>query len=364
MKKTTLVLIALLSFMFLVSCSAKQSKPVITTPVAQTHEEIKVDNSISENQNSIEKPRQLENQVVKEEQKQEATEEPKKVEEQPLKSSEKVNTNESQSKIYYTGRAVVLTYHHFSLNPASPITVKPERFEGDLKMLKENNFNVISLKDMIKAMEGNGKLPPNAVVITIDDGYESVYKYAYPLLRKYNMPATTFVITSWIEGDIEPNKEYGAMNEGQVREMYKSGLMDIQSHSNKGHDYIVRNEKGDLGGMLAFQKYDKKTKAYETEENFRTRVVEDLKISIPLIEKYTDTKPDAFCFPFGHYNSRLVELSKEAGFKYFITTGYGYNKEGSKSIMIKRIRSGDTKLTPEKLKTNIIECGKGKPAAS
>lgn len=280
----------------------------------------------------------------------------------PLKSSLKeLKYDIPKDKVYYTGRAVVLTYHHISTKPISSITIKPERFEADLKMLKENNFNVISLRDMINAVQGQDKLPPNSVVITFDDGYESFYKYAYPLLMKYNMPGVNFVITSWTENYTPTGKELNSLGPDQIREMYKSGIIDIQSHSHDGHDYIVRNEKGQLGGRLAFRIYDKSSAGFELEDVYRKRVLEDLSKSIPLIEKYTDNKPDIFCFPFGHYNSRLVELGKKAGFKYFVTTVYGNNRENSKSIMIRRIRSGDAKLSPEKLKNNIIVCGQGKP---
>lgn len=265
------------------------------------------------------------------------------------------------NKVYYTGKAVVLTYHHISQKPVSSITIKPERFEADLKMLKDNYFNVITLRDMIKAMYGEYKLPPNAVVITFDDGYESFYKYAYPLLVKYNMPATNFVITSWVENYTPSGKELNSLGPEQIEEMYKSGLIDIQSHSHDGHDYIVRNEKGQTGGKLAFQVYDKSKGEYEAEDSYNKRVVDDLAKSVVMVEKYTGEKSDMFCFPFGHYNSRLVRRSREAGLKYFITTAYGYNKENSQSNMIKRIRSGDAKLSPEKLNINIINCGQGKP---
>lgn len=262
-------------------------------------------------------------------------------------------------KVYYKDRAVVLTYHHISTKPISSITIKPERFEADLKMLKDSSFNVISFRDMINGMSGEAKLPPNAVVITFDDGYESFYTYAYPLLQKYKMPAAEFVITSWTEGLVELNKELNSLNPDEIKEMYKSGLVDIQSHSHKGHNYIVRDAKGDEGGFLAYQIYDQRTEEYEDPESYGKRVFDDLSTSVSIIQKYTDDAPDTLCFPFGHFNSRLVGIAKYAGFKYFVTTMYGYNKENSKSIYIYRIRSGDAKLNPEKLKQNIIDCGRG-----
>jgi len=294
---------------------------------------------------------------VKEEPKVEVKDVPKPSESSPKEEAKSI----PEVDIYYTEKTVVLTYHHISSKPVSSITIKPERFEEDLKMLKDNNFNVITLKDMMKGVQGEANMPQNAVAITFDDGYESFYKYAYPILKKYNMPSTLFVITSWTESYSASAGDIGSIGPHEIVEMQKSGLVDIESHSHSGHDYTVRDEKGNLGGVLAFKTYDKNTGKYETQDVYEKRVVEDLAKSIPIIEKYTGVRPDTFCFPFGHYNTRLVELGKMAGFKYFVTTAYGYNRENSKNVTVRRIRSGDAKLSAGELKTNIINCGQEKP---
>lgn len=281
----------------------------------------------------------------------------------PLSFLDKANYHLAENEVFYRERVVVLTYHHISKKPVSSITIKPERFDSDLKMLKDNKFNVISYRDMLDGIDGKAKFPPNAVVITFDDGYESFYNYAYPLLTKYKMPAASFVITSWTESYSKSDSELNQLSPDEIREMYKSGLIDIQSHSHNGHDYIIRNEKNDQGGLLAYRKYDTNTGSYEPEADYEKRVLEDLSTSIPIIQKYTDNAPESLCFPFGHYNSKLVELGKQAGFKYFVTTVSGSNKENSKTIYIRRIRSGDAKLSPEKLRQSIIDCGTGKPAS-
>ncbi|KPU44647.1 poly-beta-1,6-N-acetyl-D-glucosamine N-deacetylase precursor [Oxobacter pfennigii] len=261
---------------------------------------------------------------------------------------------------YYKGRAVVLTYHHISNKPVSSITIKPERFEKDLIMLNEN-FNVISFEEMIKSMKGEYELPDNAVVITFDDGYESFYKYAYPLLKKYNTPAINFIVTSWTESYEANGRDLNLLSPEQIKEMYESGLVDIGSHTHNGHEYIIKNEKEQLGGVLAYQIFDKATGTFESQETYEKRVIDDLKKSMEVIKEYTGDTTKVLCFPFGHYNSRLLKLSREAGFEYFVTTIYGNNKENSNKTLIWRIRSGDAKLTPEKLKESIINCGTGKP---
>lgn len=280
----------------------------------------------------------------------------KNVPEKEPENNEVKDDTKSKSKIYYSGKAVVLTYHHISKKPFSGITITPERFEKDLKMLKDNKFNVISMRQLLNAMEGKQKLPDNAVVISFDDGIESFYKHAYPLLKKYKMQAVNFVITFRTENYRPSDSELNPLSPDEIREMYKSGLIDIQSHSHNGHDYVNINEKLKKGGKLAFRIYSPEAKSYESEEEYRKRVLDDLVKSREVIYKYIGSYPDMLCFPFGHYNKRLREIAKESGFKYFITTQYGYNSYNSKSKTIYRIRSGDSNLNSEKLFNNIVEC--------
>jgi biofilm PGA synthesis lipoprotein PgaB len=353
-RKAAVLFLSILILVLFSSCVRTQSVGN-TVPGNNTEKQQPVEQQ-SSGQSLVKEPPKEQNETEPPVKPTQETEE--KIEEKP--SAEKPTESDTpENKVYYEGKAVVLTYHHISTKPVSSISIKPERFEQDLKMLKENNFNVISFRDMINGINGQGKLPPNAVVITFDDGYESFYKYAYPLLKKYSMPAVNFVITSWTEGIFPTSGEFKSLEPGEIQEMYKSGLVDIQSHSHNGHDYIVRNEKGQTGGYLAYQIYDTKTKTYEPEADYKKRVLDDLSTSIPIIKKYTGNDPDTLCFPFGHFNPRLVSLGKQAGFKYFVTTLYGSNKEGSKNIFIYRIRSGDAKLNSAKLKQNIIECGAG-----
>lgn len=260
----------------------------------------------------------------------------------------------------YSKKAVVLTYHHISNKPFTGITISPERFEEDLKMLRDKHFNVISLRDMANAMEGNGELPENAVVITFDDGIESFYKYAYPLLKKYNMPATQFIITARNESYSPSENELNPLSPDEIREMYESGLIDIQSHTHKSHDYVYINAELKKGPMLTYKKYDPETNTKESDEEYIARVTDDLQASREIIFKYTGVYPDMLCFPFGSYSKKVLEISKAAGFNYMITTQPGYNRENSKKAVIYRIRSGDAELTTDKLLKNIIDCANGK----
>ncbi|QCX34203.1 polysaccharide deacetylase [Caloramator sp. E03] len=279
-------------------------------------------------------------------------------------ASSKSQEINNKNNIYYNNKVVVLTYHHISPKPFSFITIKPQRFEEDIKTLINSGFNFISIKQLTDAMQGKYTLPPNAVAITFDDGLESFYVYAYPILKKYNVPALNSIITSRTENYKSFNSNVRPLNMKQIKEMYESGLVDIASHSHNSHELVYINSKLKQGGKLAFRIYDKNTKKLETEDEYIKRVSSDLNKSREIIYKYTGKYPDILCFPFGHYGSRVLKVAKSCGFKYFITSQYGFNKYSSKSVIINRIRAGDYNLSSQKLKENIIKCANPKNKSS
>ncbi len=93
----------------------------------------------------------------------------------------------------------ILMYHRFSENPQSGF-VHREAFEKQIKYL-QNSFNLVTLNDLVKTYRQQGYFPTNTIVITVDDGYSDFYEIAFPILKKYNVPATFFVTTRFVDGD-------------------------------------------------------------------------------------------------------------------------------------------------------------------
>ncbi len=94
----------------------------------------------------------------------------------------------------------IIMYHRFSSDPCIG-KVDKASFENQIKYLK-NKFNVISLNELCAHISNNEKLPKNSVIITVDDGYEDFYLYAYPILKKYKVPATIYVTYDFLDGII------------------------------------------------------------------------------------------------------------------------------------------------------------------
>ena len=99
----------------------------------------------------------------------------------------------------------VLCYHSVNSvpNPESdPMT--PECFERHLAYLNAHH-TVVSFASLIDALCEGRRLPPDAVAITFDDGYRDNYEVVYPLLKKYETPATMFVVTGFVDGVVDLN---------------------------------------------------------------------------------------------------------------------------------------------------------------
>jgi len=97
-------------------------------------------------------------------------------------------------------RILILMYHKITDSvPADEYQRNSTDFEQDLVYLRDHNYMVLSMEDLPQLQSGEKKLASDAVIITFDDGYESNYSEVFPLLTNYNMPATFFLVTEWIE---------------------------------------------------------------------------------------------------------------------------------------------------------------------
>lgn len=94
----------------------------------------------------------------------------------------------------------ILMYHRFSKED-KPGRISATIFEKQVSYLKDN-FEILTMKELIESKNDNGCYPLNSVVITVDDGYRDFYEIAFPILRKYGVSATFFVTTRFVDGEI------------------------------------------------------------------------------------------------------------------------------------------------------------------
>ena len=106
----------------------------------------------------------------------------------------------------------------------------PQSYEENIKVLLENGYTFISFQELNDANNGKINLPEKPILVTLDDGYYSNYEYIFPILKKYNVKASIFIVTDKIGKEID-GKKY--LSWEQCIEMQDSGLVEIFSHSKR-----------------------------------------------------------------------------------------------------------------------------------
>lgn len=183
---------------------------------------------------------------------------------------------------------LILTYHDFTIEEGSSYDMNIVEFEKQMDYLAAHNYSVISLSELLKGLKG-GQLPPKPVVITIDDGFKSNYTLAYPVLKKYNFPATLFIYTNFIE------KNNGSLTWEEIREMTKNNI-EIGSHT-LSHCNLLKYKKN------------------ENYETYLARIRREIFLSKEILESKIGSKVKFFAYPYGVYSPIIKNLVIQAGYE-------------------------------------------------
>ncbi|MGZ5027465.1 MAG: poly-beta-1,6-N-acetyl-D-glucosamine N-deacetylase PgaB [Methylobacter sp.] len=226
---------------------------------------------------------------------------------------------------------LVLNYHDIvkagsAKSSLNSMDVSVDHFEEHLVWLKKNGYKIVSVQNVLDAAAGKNSIPDNSVLLTFDDGYQSFYTRVFPLLKKYHYPATVALIGTWIDG-IDTPDEAGKqlLTWDQVREMVKSGLVEMASHTYDLHKSIVANPQGDTQASTVTRLYDPTTGRYETDEQYQERIHLALRKSAEFIFQHTGVWPRVMVWPYGEYNNIALEASHEAGMPMTMGLIDGFN---------------------------------------
>lgn len=205
----------------------------------------------------------------------------------------------------------VLCYHRFG-SPASKMVVTPANFEAQLEWLQVHHYQVLRLADLAAFLEGRQALPRRSVLITIDDGYESAWRVAFPALKKRGLPATLFVPTDFVGAR-------DAMSWAQMEEMVGSGLVDVQPHG-KTHRSLA--DRGGSGSETAW----------------RQQIEGELRQSRAAIERRlgASAAPRAFAYPFGDVDDAVLDSMQRLQFTLGLTVDAGGNPFYAPPLMLRR----------------------------
>jgi peptidoglycan/xylan/chitin deacetylase (PgdA/CDA1 family) len=199
--------------------------------------------------------------------------------------------------------AVILQYHHVSTETPAITSISPELFEQHLAYIKEQQFNVISLLDLITMLRDKTPIPNKSVVITFDDAYRSVYEEAWPRLKRYNYPFTVFVNTGFVTGQSANASFNLALPEGghkyaltwsQLKEMADQGVT-LANHT-VTHLHMIRSLQN------------------ETSTQWLARLTREIDHAESTLVKQVAQGHKALAYPFGEYTQSIQSLLASKGY--------------------------------------------------
>lgn len=219
-----------------------------------------------------------------------------------------------------TCRVPIILYHNIVADGEEGFTVS--MLEDQLRALRDAGYTSVTFEDLEDYVYHGVDLPEKSIVITFDDGYYSNYQYAYPLLEKYGMGATIFVIGASV-GHKEFYKDTDFVltphfDEAEMAEMSDSGVISIQSHTYDMHQWPPF-ETGDhiREGVARFRD--------ESEEDFVAALRADFERSRREIEAVTGKTVDVLAYPGGGYDMLSQWTLTECGVNVTLSTRNGVN---------------------------------------
>lgn len=271
-------------------------------------------------------------------------------------------------------KALIICYHR--INDEDNSYLRPTKvadLENQMRYLSEA-YNPVSLERIAQHIQEGTSLPPKAIAVTFDDGYRDNYENAYPILKKYGIPATMFLATSYIgTGDI-PSWDKACYR------LSRAGKRTRESIIPTGPRYDVPSDKKSMPiTALMLDRFDKResnhtpadyvdlrTDDYEEKElmlsweqvremsddgiscgshtlthPFLTRISraqahKEIHLSKEIIERQIGKPVTTFAYPSGNFNSDIEEIVKEAGYSAAVSTVPGYNSLCDNLYALKR----------------------------
>lgn len=179
--------------------------------------------------------------------------------------------------------AVIIMYHRFGEEGFPTTNVKLSQFDQHIAELSKDNYNIVPLRTIVEALKNKQGLPPRTIAVTIDDGYLSIYKEAWPRLKAAGIPITLFISTESVN-DQNPS----SMTWDQIRELDADPLVEIGHH---GHAHAHMTEISNDEAKADIEEADK---IYLRELGYI---------------------PDLFAYPYGEFSENMIEIAKSKNYE-------------------------------------------------
>jgi peptidoglycan/xylan/chitin deacetylase (PgdA/CDA1 family) len=211
-----------------------------------------------------------------------------------------------------TFRIPILMYHYVEyVKDKKDLTrqsldIEPNVFEAQIKTLVDDHFTFLKMSDVADILDGLKSLPEKPVILTFDDGYRDFYTDAYPIIKKYQVKATAYVVPGFFD---QPNY----MLTSQIKELALDDNIELGAHT-MHHVYLK-----DVASIFA-----------EREIVQSKYKLEDI-IHKPVM---------SFAYPYGAFDNQAIELSKKAGFSTSVSTIGGIQASVDNRYFLYRMRAG------------------------
>lgn len=200
-------------------------------------------------------------------------------------------------------RSVMVLNYHKIADEHKSLSVTLDDFEQQMKWLKEYGFTCITPEQLYDFVANGAELPEKPVLITFDDGYKDNYTNAYPIMKKYGMKGTIFVVTGFL--GVYDNY----LTWEQAKELLDAGF-NIESHT-----------------------YSHKSMTEASDEDISNELVK----SRQTIKEKLGIDSDFMAYPTGTYNLHIAELVKNAGYKGAFTIKYDNVSRDSNVYALERV---------------------------
>ncbi len=197
-------------------------------------------------------------------------------------------------------RVSVLGYHDFSeTRKIQEMIMRPAKFRSQMQAIKDLKLNVITLDDFVQWKLGKKSIPDKSILITIDDGWKSVYTDTYPILKEVGYPFTVYLYTNYID------RGGSSMTSDMIKEMMQNGCT-IGSHS-ISHPMPSKIRKNQRLGPEGFKKF----------------IDNEIGESKSILEKLFEQPITTYVYPGGIYTPEMFESAKNFGYQHLFTVKPG-----------------------------------------
>ncbi|MBP8639408.1 MAG: polysaccharide deacetylase family protein [Oscillospiraceae bacterium] len=223
----------------------------------------------------------------------------------------------SADKNAYSVDVPIILYHNITLVKPKGSSITLAAFTAQIEALHNAGYNSVSFDQVISYVYNGGALPENPICITFDDGYLSNYELAYPVLEKYQMKATIFVIGASVghkefykdtKFPITPHFSYE-----EARKMISSGLISIQSHTFDMHQWPPFEAAGNVRKDMS--KFEN-----ESDEAFVSAIKQDFYMEAADLEMGTGEKINVVAYPAGIFSDLTEVTLHELGVEVTLST--------------------------------------------